>query len=512
MKSPSGITRRRAIATAAGAGAALALVPSGVAVPEDSVITVDPEPLFELSPYLYMQFMEPLGVTDGSVEAAWDHARDRWRPDVVEVTRDLGPPLLRWGGCFSSYYRWREAVGPRDRRVPMHNILWKGVETNQVGTAEFLDFCEQVGAEPLMCVNFESDGRRQWMEYKGSTRTAGPEEAAAWVDYCNSAENGERRAHGRSAPHPIRLWQIGNETSYDRKGYDLETAKRRTVEFAKAMRSVDPSLQLIGWGDSGWGRGMIEAAGEYLRYIAFHHMFNPDEGQEPVLAHAEFRKDPERTWARLMDAHKIHEAKIQEMRAQVAGTGMPLAMTECHFAIPGRNRGDVLSTWAAGVAYARMLNVHQRHGDVLKIATAADFCGTRWQVNAVMIPVPGGRAFPMPVARVMALYRHHGGRRAAAVTGCPGGLDVVSSVSPEARTVYLHVVNLSRTKAVDVRLRVAGSIVESGKVFQIAASAEEEVDAHNAAVLSPQAKDLVDPGRWTFPAASVSAVELTLKA
>jgi alpha-L-arabinofuranosidase len=40
-----------------------------------STILVDPKPLFELSPYLYMQFMEPLGATDGSVEAAWDHAR-----------------------------------------------------------------------------------------------------------------------------------------------------------------------------------------------------------------------------------------------------------------------------------------------------------------------------------------------------------------------------------------------------------------------------------------------------
>ena len=38
-------------------------------------IVVDPEPRFELSPYLYMQFMEPLGTTDGSVAAAWDFGR-----------------------------------------------------------------------------------------------------------------------------------------------------------------------------------------------------------------------------------------------------------------------------------------------------------------------------------------------------------------------------------------------------------------------------------------------------
>ena len=83
-----------------------------------------------------------------------------------------------------------------------------------------------------------------------------------------------------------------------------------------------------------------------------------------------------------------------QMRESLDGRRIPLAMTECHFAIPGRDRCDVISTWATGVAYARILNNHQRHGDLLKIATAADFCGTRWQVNAVMIPVPKNRAGP----------------------------------------------------------------------------------------------------------------------
>jgi alpha-L-arabinofuranosidase len=88
-----------------------------------SAILLDPRPLFELSPYLYMQFMEPLGATDGSVEAAWDHRRDQWREDVVEVTRELAPPMLRWGGIFADFYRWREGVGPRDRRPSMLNLL-----------------------------------------------------------------------------------------------------------------------------------------------------------------------------------------------------------------------------------------------------------------------------------------------------------------------------------------------------------------------------------------------------
>jgi hypothetical protein len=51
-----------------------------------NAIRIDPTPLFELSPYLYMQFMEPLGVTDGlwrrhgiicattGATTSWNHA------------------------------------------------------------------------------------------------------------------------------------------------------------------------------------------------------------------------------------------------------------------------------------------------------------------------------------------------------------------------------------------------------------------------------------------------------
>src|SRR6187200_1875308 len=113
-----------AAAAAAGTLRAAASSRGDSSVQDGSAIRVDPKPLFELSPYLYMQFMEPLGATDGSVEAAWDHSRDQWREDVVAVTRALGPPMMRWGGIFADFYRWREGVGPRGARPPMLNLLW----------------------------------------------------------------------------------------------------------------------------------------------------------------------------------------------------------------------------------------------------------------------------------------------------------------------------------------------------------------------------------------------------
>ena len=128
------LSRRDFLNHAAMASAGLGLLAQARAADTNSIVTVDPAPRFDLSPHLYMQFMEPLGSTDGSVAAAWDYQHHQWRKDVVQVTQQLAPPLMRWGGCLSSYYRWKEAVGPRTQRVPMHNLLWGGMEDNRVGT------------------------------------------------------------------------------------------------------------------------------------------------------------------------------------------------------------------------------------------------------------------------------------------------------------------------------------------------------------------------------------------
>jgi alpha-N-arabinofuranosidase len=472
-------------------------------------LTVDPRPRFALPPYRFMQFMEPLGTTDSSVEAGWDFQHNCWREDLVRVTRELAPSLLRWpGGIFSSYYRWREGVGPRHARVPLLNILWGGVETNQVGTHEFVDFCRQVGAEPLIAVNFESDGKRRWSHPPtGEVRSAGPEEAADWVDYCNNPSNTTRKTHGAPQPFGVRLWQIGNETSYGQGGFDCETAAARTLAFARAMHAVDSDLALIGWGDSGWARRMLEVAGEELAYIAFHHHFNSGLENSP-LQWSDYRRDRDETWRHLMHAYKSTEARIQEMREEVAGYEVSLALTESHFGLRGRNRCDVLATWAAGVAYARVLNVHARNGDILKIATLADFCGTRWMNNAVMIPTPQGgfESYMMPVARVMALYRHHSGDEALGVLRAPNQLDVAASRS--GRRVYLHVVNTDQKEVAGAELQVVGFEIAGGRAFQIASEPMLEIDQGSPDIFIPEERAVPTTGIWQFPAASVTAIEL----
>jgi alpha-N-arabinofuranosidase len=498
-------SRREMLRVVGGATIGALAAPTVLRADDVPTLSIEPEPLFELSSWLYMQFMEPLGTTDGSVEASWNHMEQKWRPDLIAATQDLAPPMMRWGGLFSAYYRWREGVGPREQRKPMHNLVWGGVESNQIGTAEFLDFCRQVKSEPLMCVNFEAEGDPRWsINELGEHRSGNAQEAAEWVDYCNNPGNRERIGHGHKEPFPIKVWQLGNETSYAPSRFKKEWAIRKTIEFSQAMRKVDPTIQLIGWGDSGWAPEMIERAGEHIDYIAFHNLFDPGA----PLNDNEYGKDHGATWEVLMGAVKRHEKKLLEIRSQVEARKFALALTECHFTMRGRNRCDLNSAWATGVAYARFLNLHQRHGDLLKIANIGDFCGTRWQTNVIMIPTPGGKSYQMPVAKVMRLYSKHTGRQFVKTSATAPELDVTASRT--GSRYFLHVVNTHRTRPIPCRLGIGGMKIASAKAFTIAPDPFAEITSfeNDPMKLTESVVDTDSP--WDVPAASVSAIELTV--
>jgi hypothetical protein len=123
-----------------------------------------------------------------------------------------------------------------------------------------------------------------------------------------------------------------------------------------------------------------------------------------------------------------------------------------------------------------------------------------------MIPVPGGRSHLMPVGLVMALYRKHSGEKSCAVTRAPEGLDVTASRT--GSRLFLHVVNTQRTKSVTAAIGAGQLSVRSGKVFTLAGDPEAEIiEAEPDAVRLSEAALPVD-GRWSFPAASVTAVEV----
>lgn len=476
-------------------------------------LKIDPREKHDISPYLYMQFMEPLGMFDGSMDAGWDFWENRWKPFLIDKVRELAPGMVRFGGCLASYYHWREGVGPRDKRVPMLNQDWESMYHNQMGTAEVMDFCRQVNAEPLFVVNFESDGRMDWAYPScGGDRFGTAQEAAEWVAYCNHADNPERLAHGVEQPYNIRWWQIGNETSYTKRGHSSDYNVEATKRFVEAMRDADPELKLIGWGDVGekwrpddtWTRKMAQVDG--VDALAFHHHFDSGLPDSPLTG-TEYRNDPEKTWLHLMHAYQSLEAHIAAMRADCGGKR--LAITEGHYALPGRNRNEVLSTWGAGVSYARCLNTIHRNSDIIDIATMADFFGTVWQVNAILIAgrKKGMFAYFQPVGTVMSLFGRYQGKKALDISYA-GSIDAVASRT--GKKVYLHIANTDMNASQEIRLDLGGETIESVKVRGVAEDILTEITPCNPEVFALR-EFAADGDRITLPKAAVAAVEITLK-
>ena len=185
-----------------------------------------------------------------------------WRSDVLRLARSLRPGLLRWpGGSFAQTYHWRDGVGPLADRPRRFDYYWAKPEPNLVGTDEFLRFCELIDAEPSITVN---------------TRTGTPEEAAAWVEYCNgtvdTAGGRERAANGRTTPYNVNLWAIGSQS------WELgaEDAVRRHRAFAAAMKAVDPTIQTVAIGGNAnnqpaWDRPLVEGLAESIDVLGVTH-------------------------------------------------------------------------------------------------------------------------------------------------------------------------------------------------------------------------------------------------
>jgi alpha-N-arabinofuranosidase len=125
------------------------------------------------------------------------------RNDVVKALREINIPNLRWpGGCFADTYHWKDGIGPKSERNKLVNTSWGGVvEDNSFGTHEFMDLCEQLDTEPVICGNIGSGTVQEMVD---------------WVEYLTSdAETPMtelRKKNGREEPWKVKFWGIGNET------------------------------------------------------------------------------------------------------------------------------------------------------------------------------------------------------------------------------------------------------------------------------------------------------------
>jgi alpha-L-arabinofuranosidase len=140
------------------------------------------------------------------------------RTDLAESLKDLHPAFVRFpGGCwvegddFAHMNHWKNTIGNIDSRTPLWNI-WGYNATHGLGFYEYLQMTEDLGAEPLFCINIgmshketiPMDRMGQWVQ-----------DALDAIEYANGPTNSlwgaQRAAAGHPAPFNLKYLEIGNE-------------------------------------------------------------------------------------------------------------------------------------------------------------------------------------------------------------------------------------------------------------------------------------------------------------
>jgi alpha-N-arabinofuranosidase len=245
-------------------------------------LTLDPQrTIGTVNRRVFGSFVEHLGrcVYDGIYEPGHPLADSAgFRNDVKELVKELGISAIRYpGGNFVSGFKWEDSVGPVEQRPKRLDLAWHSTETNQVGLHEFAGWLEEIGSELMLAVNLG---------------TRGTEEALDLLEYCNlpfgTALAEQRAGNGHDKAFNIKMWCLGNEMDGPwqighRSADDYGKIASRT---AKAMRQLDPSIELVACGSSSadmptfgeWERVVLGHTYDDVDFISCHAYYEIKDG------------------------------------------------------------------------------------------------------------------------------------------------------------------------------------------------------------------------------------------
>ena len=141
------------------------------------------------------------------------------RVDLANALDALHPSFMRFpggnwieGDDIAHMYHWKDTIGDIDARTPLWNT-WGYNTTQGLGFYEYLQLCEDLGAEPVFGINcgMSLNGHSVPLSRMGQW----VQDALDAVEYANGPTNsvwGSLRAQaGHPAPFNLKYMEIGNE-------------------------------------------------------------------------------------------------------------------------------------------------------------------------------------------------------------------------------------------------------------------------------------------------------------
>lgn len=173
------------------------------------------------------------------------------RPDLMRMLVDMKPKFLRFpggnyleGNSFKDRFPWKETLGPLEDR-PGHQTPWGYRSTDGMGMMEFLLWCEDMGAKPVLGV-FAGYALNKDFVKEGTELNGFVQDALDQIEYVigdpKRTKWGARRAKdGHPKPFPLEHVEVGNEDGFDESG----SYEGRFVQFYDAIKKKYPKLKVI---------------------------------------------------------------------------------------------------------------------------------------------------------------------------------------------------------------------------------------------------------------------------
>jgi alpha-N-arabinofuranosidase len=476
----------------------------------------------EVDPKIYGVFMEPIhfngkrmGLPDtvdfntlyGTLYDPSSKLADEngFRKDYIDAMKELKITNMRGpGGNFVMVYNWQDGIGPKEQRPARINLAWGGIDNNHVGTDEWFALNKAIGSENVVCVNLGL-----------ATIT----DACYWLEYCNYKKgtyySDLRIKNGHKEPYNAKIWDLGNEV--DGAPWELghKTADdyvKIAREAAKAMKSVDNSIQFVASGSSyyeptgkwvDWNRTVLEGLGDMIDYLSIHRYWENSPDYYTYMGQSAFDFE---------EKIRVTSAAIASARAR-NNFKNPIYISVDEWGILSRNFLSVLPI-------AQCLNSFIRHADEVKMTNftmLTSLLGSDKEHGTYKTPL--FYIFQAYSANCLGqsvdTYVQCDTFNTAGYKGIPY-LDVTTVYSKETNSVYINVVNRHKDKAITADiLSIAGEFEAKATLTIInSESLKETFTYENQSKYIPVTKEVkADKSKLTyaFPAHSFVQIKVGIK-